>query len=382
MPYRYLFAKILLVVNCLILLGCSATISSIEKEQSIKFKVNDSNASYFDVQERVRFIKKDNVPIFRSSVARHYEFDCSTHTIPGPVDYYLVMPAFYKNRSGWIEAWAPLRKFENYVTRLANLYVTTGKKSYAQCLVDVLVEWAEKESLLKFDYEGNDHQAWFAIEWTTSSAGFAYSIIRDNDSLKPKERIKIEHWLNRVAKKQISYPGGPTSCCNNHSYWRGLEAAIVGVVTNDNDLFRFGIKKYISAINSMNKNGSFPLEMARGNRAIHYQNFAILPLVYIAEIAARQGYDLYSQSVDGKDLHLAINFLMRCIEDNNVVKRYTTSIQDTSFISKKGELNWMEPYIRRFKNKKIEAILEDRRPVSHIWSGGCSTLYFYTPETK
>lgn len=382
MPSKYLFAKNLLVLTCLFLFGCIGTISSIEKEQKIKFKVNDPNASYFAVKERMKLIKKDNIPILRSSGARHYEFDCSKHPMPDPVDYYLVMPAFYKNRSGWLRAWAPLEKFEGYVTGLANLYVTTGKNSYAQCLANVLSEWAEKESLLKFDYEGNDHQAWFAIEWTVSSAGLAYSIIRDNDSLKPKERTKIEHWLNKVAKKQISYPGGPTSCCNNHSYWRGLEAAIVGVVTDDNDLFRFGIRKYISAINSMNKNGSFPLEMARGKRAIHYQNFAILPLVYIAEIAARQGYDLYRLSIGGKDLHLAINFLMRCIEDNSIVKRYTASIQDTSFIWKGRELNWMEPYIRRFKDKKIEAILEDRRPVCHDWSGGCSTLYFYTPETK
>jgi poly(beta-D-mannuronate) lyase len=243
MPCRYLFGKLLSVLNCIIIIGCSGTISSIEKEQNIKFKVNNPNASYFDVQERMKLIKKDNVPIFRTSEARHYEFDCSTHPIPGPVDYYLVMSAFYKNRSGWLTAWAPLQKFENYVTRLANLYVTTGKNCYVRCLVDVLNEWSEKESLLSFDYQGNDHQAWFAIEWTTSSAGLAYSIIRDNDSLKPDERTKIEYWLNKVTKKQISYTGGPTSCCNNHSYWRGLEAAIVGVVTNDNDLFRFGIKK-------------------------------------------------------------------------------------------------------------------------------------------
>ena len=379
MPCRYLFVKILLAVNCLILVGCSTTISYIEKEQNIEFKVNDPNASYFDVQERMKFINRSNVPAF---IGRPYAFDCSILAIPDPVDYYLVMPAFYKNRSGWQRAWAPLQQFEDYVTKMAKLYVTTGKNSYVRCLAKTLSEWAEKESLLSYDYHGNDHQAWFAIEWTTSSAGFAYSIIRDNDSLESKKRKKIEHWLNKVAKKQISYSGGSTSCCNNHSYWRGLEAAIVGVVTNDDDLFRFGIKKYISAINSMNKNGSFPLEMARGNRAIHYQNFAILPLVYIAEIAARQGYDLYSLSIDGKDLHLAIRFLMDCIEDEDVVKRYTANIQDTSFIWKRRELNWMEPYIRRFKNKKIEAILEDLRPVSHNWSGGSSTLYFYTPEAE
>jgi len=76
MPCRYLFTRILLVLNCLILFGCSGTISSIEKEQNIKFTANDPNASYFDVQERMKFLKKDNVPILWSYDARYYEFDC------------------------------------------------------------------------------------------------------------------------------------------------------------------------------------------------------------------------------------------------------------------------------------------------------------------
>ncbi len=380
MKSYFLFTKILLIGTCLISLGCGTTISSIEEKQNIEFKVNDPNASYFDVEKRMTYIKEHNISIL--SVVKQYQYDCSKHPLPDPVNYYLVMPAFYKNRSGWDKANEPLERFERHVTRMAELYVTTGKGSLMRCLARALLKWAEEESLLLFDYEGNDHQAWFAIEWTTSSAALAYSIIRNNTSLRPEERIIIENWLNKVAKKQTRYLGGPTSCCNNHSYWRGLEAAIVGVVSNDNDLFRFGIKKYISAIRAMNKNGSFPLEMARGKRAIHYQNFAILPLVYIAEIAARQGYDLYSLNIDGKDLHLAINFLMRCIEDNEIVKRYTKSLQDTSFIWKKRELNWMEPYNRRFKNKKIETFLKGKRPIYHRWSGGSSTLFFYSPEIK
>jgi hypothetical protein len=42
------------------LLGCGITISSIEKEENIEFKVNDSNASYFDVEEKINFIKRIN----------------------------------------------------------------------------------------------------------------------------------------------------------------------------------------------------------------------------------------------------------------------------------------------------------------------------------
>ena len=146
----------------------------------------------------------------------------------------------------------------------------------------MLSEWAERDSLLSFEYGEENKQAWCSIEWTTSSAGLAYSIIRDNPALDPEIKQQIEIWLKKVAQKQISYPGGSKfTCCNNHLYWRGLEAAIVGVVTNDNKLFRFGIQKYLSALKAMNKDGSFPLEMQREERAIHYQNFAILPLVYI-----------------------------------------------------------------------------------------------------
>ena len=358
--------------------------SSIEEEYNVDFKVMDSNASYFDVQERMTFIQKHNMSNWMSTAWYMFGYDCSKLPMPKPVDYYLVMPAFYKNRAGWRKANDPLEIFEHHVTHMAELYVTTANNSYAKCLTNVLSEWAEKGSLLSFDYEGNSKQAWFAIEWTTTSAAMAYSIIKDNPSIGSEIKHKIEIWLKKVAKKQISYPGGPTSCCNNHSYWRGLEAAITGVVTNDNKLFRFGIKRYISAINSMSKDGSFPLEMARGRRALHYQNFAILPLVYIAEVAARQGYDLYSINIDGKDLHSAINFLMNCIQRNNVEKNCPKRTQDLSFIWKKRELNWMEPYNRRFRNKDIESFIKHQglRPIYHRWGGGNSTLYFYSPEIE
>lgn len=372
---------ILIYLFCILMLGgCGTTLSSIEKQRNIKFKVNNPNASYFDVHIRSKFLQKSNNKALLS--AKSSEFDCSFYPNPKPIDYYLVVPAFYENRSGWDKANAPLERFERYITRLAELYVTTANNSYAKCLAEVLNEWAEKGSLLSFDYEGNSKQAWYAIEWTTSSAGMAYSIIKDNPSIAYEIKHKIEIWLRKVAKRQISYPGGPTSCCNNHSYWRGLEAAIVGVVTNDQNLFRFGIKKYISALISMNRDGSFTLEMHRGKRALHYQNFAILPLIYIAEIASRQGYNLYDLKINGKDLHLAINFLMKCINNEEIIKKKVGYHQDTSFVYQKSTLNWMEPYVRRFRNDDIETFLDQNRPICHRWSGGNSTLYFYCHETK
>ncbi|MGH6912099.1 MAG: alginate lyase family protein, partial [Geminicoccales bacterium] len=165
-------------------------------------------------------------------------------------------------------------------------------------------------------------------------------------------------------------------CCNNHLYWRGLQAAIVGVVAEDDALFQYGVRAYRSALRDMNDDGSFRLEMARGRRAIHYQNFALLPLIYIAEVASRQGYDLYGATVDGKSIHHAVGFLLSALEDPTLVRRYTDAEQDLGFVRKGMELNWLEPYQRRFPTPRIARLLAQVRPVAHRWSGGPSTLYF------
>ncbi len=50
----------------------------------------------------------------------------------------------------------------------------------------------------------------------------------------------------------------------------------------------------------MTEEGAFPLEMERGRRATHYQNYALLYLIPIMEITARQGYDVYEMEIDAQ----------------------------------------------------------------------------------
>ncbi len=125
--------------------------------------------------------------------------------------------------------------------------------------------------------------------------------------------------------------------------------------------------------------------MVRGYRALHYQDFALTPLVHIAEIAARQGYDLYSLEIDGKDLHRAVRFLAAAIDNPKLVSRYTKATQDLGFsYHPAGGLNWLEPYYRRFPDEQVARLLKTSmktRPISHRWTGA-STLYFYEPGTR
>ncbi len=338
------------------------------------YRVTDPNASFFAVDQRRNGSWPDSRTVaLATPLAAN---GCPRQSLARPIDYFVTIPAFYQDREGWREANAPFFAFEAQVTGFAANYVRTGEPGQAHCLVHLLSSWADRRALLAFDYEGNHGQAWYAIQWATATAGLAYSIVRSEPSLSDQERQEVEDWLAAVVAKQIGYPGNPISCCNNHYYWRGLQAAIVGVVTGNDRLFRYGIRAYQAALKSMNPDGSLRHEMDRGKRALHYQNFAILPLVFIAEIAARQGYDLYGMAIDGRDIHLAVGFLLQAMEDPTVLRRYTSDEQDLRFIDRRDELNWLEPYHRRFSEPVIARWLTRLRPLSHNWTGGPGTLYF------
>jgi poly(beta-D-mannuronate) lyase len=328
------------------------------------YRVTDANASFFALEDRYN----------QSGSNAQTELHCPRHALARPIDYYVTMPAFYEDRDGWREASKPFFAFEAQATNFAANYVLSGNPAYARCLIALLSAWADRHALLAFDYDGNHGQAWYAIQWTTATAGLAYSVVRAEPSLSKADRRKIEAWLSSVVTKHISYPGNRTSCCNNHLYWRGLGAAIIGVVTEDDDLFHFGIAAYRAALQSMNPDGSLPLEVARGARALHYQNFAILPLIFIAEVAARQGYDLYSLEIEGRQIHLAVGFLLNALDNPKSLQRYAETKQDTSFVDRGEELNWLEPYHRRFPSHTTGRWLNRLRPLSHTWSGGPSTL--------
>jgi len=80
------------------LYGCFATISSIEKEQNLEFRVNNPEASFFDIQKRIKFLKStDDSVLLGLLVSTSSEFDCAKYPIPKPVNYRLTMPEFYKD---------------------------------------------------------------------------------------------------------------------------------------------------------------------------------------------------------------------------------------------------------------------------------------------
>jgi poly(beta-D-mannuronate) lyase len=213
-----------------------------------------------------------------------------------------------------------------------NQYLATGSHAEAQCALDQMDAWAKANTLMNYDPHDKDNtQSWFQAEWTLCSAGVTFSVLVNDAGLDLAEQKRVALRLDTAAHRLISFEK-PGEIGNNHHYWRALAATSIGVTCSDDALFQFGVTVYKQAIEQEDKNGAFPLEMDRHERATHYQTFALQPLVLIAQFAARQNIDLYGyQSKSGKTIRDAILFFANAVDNPGLIKQYTSDEQMADF---------------------------------------------------
>ncbi len=295
--------------------------------------VSNAKASFIDVPARQRLLEHTANPILLAAKAALPSCVklASVPAPPTPID----IPRHYLNGSHGptnpAEAVATrvYSQFENRITAGMNQYVATGSEAEAQCALDQLDTWQQAHALLDYDPKESS-QAWYQVEWTLSSAGVTDSVLVTDTRLDRAKQKRVTQWLNTAAHKLIAFEK-PTDNPNNHHYWRALAAISVGVISSDDQLFQFGINTYKQAIGELDKNGAFPREMARNERASHYQTFALQPLLPIAEFAERQHIDLYAYAPNGRTIRDAIVFFGRSVDDPSIIKAYTPEEQDKGF---------------------------------------------------
>jgi poly(beta-D-mannuronate) lyase len=235
----------------------------------------------------------------------------------------------------------------------------------------------------------------------------AYSLVRDDPAVSDHERRRIDAWLH-----QLVWRRGPgrtrdpalSSSRNNHRYLSDSVTMAWGILQGDDEAFRSGIERYRAALGQMRRDGSLPLETARGARALSYQRHAIASLVAIAEMAAVQGSDLYGIEGDqGQSIHRAIAFLLDGIDDPAMVWPYAleninpgpyrnSKVQDLGFMKERGHgrhyMAWVEAYRARFPSSALALRLQDEldafgaaeRPLIDEYIGGNASCLFGLPQ--
>lgn len=286
--------------------------------------------------------------------------------IPAPVKT-IDPPGFYDDAEGYAHAVKPMRDF------VAHLNASADKGDEA-CTLDLLESWAKADALMGHisGYQGYYERSWAGTD-------FAMVILRMPPTAREhnQERFEvIDSWLKRMAiatrdSEAINH------LHNNLVYWAGLDLIATGTVTNDSDLIDSGLMRVREGIGDIGPHGELAREVKRGNRALHYHTFALIPLVFSAELVQRRHIDLYREN-DHAIGRLA-NLVIDAVKDPASFARITPVKQDLFPWTLQDELCWMEPYYARFRDPRLPALVAPRRPFSEWRLGGNVTAAWGAP---
>ncbi|HEL4246416.1 polysaccharide lyase [Stenotrophomonas maltophilia] len=190
------------------------------------------------------------------------------------------------------DATAPLDRYAADVARMSDDYLRTGDPAAAQCTLSWLGAWADDGAMLGQMIRVNNDQSFYMRQWMLDAVAMAY--LKVHDQANPQQRAHIDPWLQKLARANLAYWDNPKRRRNNHYYWGALGVLATGLATDDEALWEAGHAAFQKGIDDIQYDGSLPLEMARGQRALHYHDYALAPLVMMAELARLHGQDGYA----------------------------------------------------------------------------------------
>jgi poly(beta-D-mannuronate) lyase len=173
-----------------------------------------------------------------------------------------------------------------------------------RCAVAWLDHWAIGGAMQgRMINERGDTQAQFERKWMLAGLSLAYLKVRDLAT--PEQAQHIAPWMQDIADQSLALFDSPKHKRNNHYYWVGLAVMGTAVATDSKPHLDKARAVFDKALGDINDDGTLPMEMDRAGMALHYHNFALAPLVLMADLAKLKGEDWYARR-DGR-LHLLID---------------------------------------------------------------------------
>jgi poly(beta-D-mannuronate) lyase len=292
--------------------------------------VSNPKASYIDIEQRRAQLAHNKDPRIAQAIAS-LSSCAKLPEVLAPTGHIIIPQRYLSGGHGPVnpeegKVTRIYNNFEHRVTSGMNQWLVTGNKEEAQCAQQQIDAWAKAGTLLDYDPKESS-QAWYQVEWTLSAVAISESVLVNESSLDPAQVKRDIQWMNKVAHRTVDFDKVGTQT-NNHHYWRGLAAVATGVISSDDALFNWGIGVYKQGIDELDKRGAFPQEMARHERAIHYQSFALQPLTPLAAFAERQHVPLFKyHSRSGRTISDAVNFFGAAIANPEIIKAYTSDAQ-------------------------------------------------------
>jgi poly(beta-D-mannuronate) lyase len=270
----------------------------------------------------------------------------------------------------YAETAAPVKHNGDVVVAAADAYRTTGSLSAARCVIQHLEANARNHGLTG---KMSSNQAYYVQGWVLGAEAIAYLKVRDSGVISPAQASLILPWMRQVASQARNYydvrekSSGPGSQ-NNHYYWAAVELGAVGIAANNTSDFDWAIRAAREGIAQIRPDGTLPLEMQRGARALHYHLFAAAPLVMIAEYGYPNGINLYAEQTG--NLQRLVKVSTNGLVDSSLFAKGAGIAQEVPVPPTAEAIGWATPYNRRFPDPVISKLLAQCPDPSYMYLGG------------
>jgi len=261
-------------------------------------------------------------------------------------------------------------KLAQAVSKAADAYRSTGSRAAASCVYSLLDAAAKAGA-----WSGRmpTFQGTYVQNWTLSGVAISYLKVRQSGLGTREQDAAIQMWFGAMAAQVRAYfdagASNPRSdAWNNHIYWAGLAVAAEGIADNDAKAFRWGMDAYQRGVDSIQPDGSLAAEMYRAQMALHYHLYALGPLILLAEFGEANGMHLYAE--DNGAIHRLVKLCAAGLADPTILEKRVGVKQVVSHPYGGEDIGWAVPYVRRFPNAGLEAMLANAPWVRYTTWGG------------
>jgi poly(beta-D-mannuronate) lyase len=271
----------------------------------------------------------------------------------------------------YVESSGPYKNLGEQAANAADAYRATGSRAAAQCVLKLLNTAAANGA---FTGKMSSRQAYYVQGWVIGALAIALLKVRDSGLVSTEETALLAKWMKSVARQTMDFydaaaakPGGEAQ--NNHLYWAGVEIAAIAIAANDRSMFEWAIATYKNGVRQITAEGTLPLEMRRGQRALHYHLYAIAPLVYLAEFGEDNGMDLFSEN--DYALKRLVDRAIAGLEGSGYFDQAAGIKQDTPNGPPTAEaISWANIYVKHFPDARISSLIARASSLSYMYLGG------------
>ena len=257
-----------------------------------------------------------------------------------------------------------------YVALAADAYLDKGSRAAALCVFSLLDAAAKADA---WDGKMSGYQGVYLQNWLLSAVGIAYLKVRPSGLGTAAQQTDIQKWFGVLAVRVGEFFDAEVKSMgenreNNHLYWAGLAIAADAIANNDNDAGQWALNAFRIGLENIQPDGSLKAEMDRGQMALHYHLYALAPLIMLAEMGEANRIDLYAENNGA--LHRLVKLCEAGLEDPTILEKRTGVTQVVTLPYGGSDIGWAVPYVRRFPDANLSALIAKAPWVRYTTWGG------------